>query len=145
MPTDNRSSHLSPRKRISAWWWWHMPLIPLILALRRQISEFQASLVYILFFRKARVIQKILSHPQPQHQNQTIKAATIRPNNNNDNRIQKSTTNYNQLKCGVVEHGLNGLIYKITPSPKAQCTFWKRGQKDCKSQGKDQGVFKNIY
>lgn len=85
-----------------------------------------------------------LTIPTPKHQNQTIKAATsIRPNNTN--RIQKSITNYNQLKCGVVEHGLNGLIYKITPPPKVQCTFWKRGQKDCKRQRKDQGVFKKIF
>jgi hypothetical protein len=42
--------------------WWHMPLIPALWKQRQAyLSEFEASLVYIVSFRTARVTQKTLS------------------------------------------------------------------------------------
>lgn len=38
--------------------------------------------------------------------------------------------------CRVVESSLNGYIYRIlSHTPKVQGTWWKRGQKDYKSEG----------
>jgi hypothetical protein len=43
------------KKKKRAGWWWHTPLIP---ALSRWISEFEASLVYKVSSRTARTIQR---------------------------------------------------------------------------------------
>jgi hypothetical protein len=63
--------------------WWCMPLIP---ALSRRISEFEASLVYKVSYRTARAIQR-----NPVSKNQPTNQPT-KPNQNN-NKTNKQAKN----------------------------------------------------
>jgi hypothetical protein len=65
--------YFSVKKWIDCWAWWHTPLIPALGGGRgRQISEFEASLVYKVSSRTARALQrnpvsknKTNKHPPP--------------------------------------------------------------------------------
>jgi hypothetical protein len=46
------------KKRLSGWVWWCTPLIPALRRQSRQISEFEASLVYRVNSRTARATQR---------------------------------------------------------------------------------------
>jgi hypothetical protein len=60
----------------NAGWWWHTPLIPGLGGRGRQISEFEASLVYRVSSRTARATQR-----NPVSKNQKRKKKKKKKNN----------------------------------------------------------------